>query len=84
MILNQKIIKLVFTNEAKFPALMSSLQMNFSKHQLIIAINYVSFIDKNTAFKFSFSMQMTDTQKSEMDVQVNDVLKLVEDFSRLH
>ena len=28
--------------------------------------------------------QMTDAQGSEVDVQVDDVLKLVEDFSRLH
>ena len=27
---------------------------------------------------------MTDSQGSEVDVQVDDVLKLVEDFSRLH
>ena len=32
----------------------------------------------------SFLVQMTDAQGSEVDVQVDDVLKLIEDFSRLH
>ena len=46
---------------------------------IIIIFEYNSFIDG-----IVLCLKTTDTQGSEVDVQVDDVLKLVEDFSRLH
>ena len=46
---------------------------------IIFIFEYNSFIDV-----IVLCLKTTDTQGSEVDVQVDDVLKLVEDFSRLH
>ena len=43
-----------------------------------------TILHSSQIFIWYLFLQMTDAQGSEVDVQVDDVLKLVEDFSRLH